>query len=83
MTLLKKIFLLIALVLTCAVALALHTLYFKPLSLNWFYQKSSILGVLKYPEFLSRLHLLDNYGLAFYRSKLRSEERRVGKECRL
>lgn len=60
---------LIALLVLAAV-FAAQTLYFRPASLNLLYLRSVLLRAVEMPEILSRLHLLDSYGLAFYRDDL-------------
>lgn len=56
--------------LVLAAVFAAQTLYFRPVNLNLLYLRSVLLRAVEMPEILSRLHLLDNYGLAFYRNDL-------------
>lgn len=66
----KRSFLFLLLILFVASLLIIHTLYFRPLNLSLLYLRSSVLQALDTPETLSRMRLLDNLGMAFYRSKL-------------
>lgn len=50
--------------------LGVHTWYFKPLRLGWFFERSFIQAVLENPEALSQLRVLEQYGITFHRDDL-------------
>src|ERR1044071_4517085 len=60
---------LLGLVLTCA-ALAVHTWYFKPLSIDWFYARVFLQFALQDPELLTQLRILEPAGIRSHNSKL-------------
>jgi uncharacterized protein (DUF885 family) len=51
-------------------ALALHTWYAKPLSIDWFYTRSFAKLVINEPELLTSLRLLEPYGIRGHNAKL-------------
>src|SRR5438309_11933287 len=92
-----------AIVLLAVIALAIfliNLIWFRPWSLNLFYEKVFAETVFSEPELLSQLGLVEQFGITGHNGKLndespahqqkvierwkkdRSEERRVGKECR-
>ncbi len=66
----KRISLSLLALLLLSLIFSVQTLYFKPLNLHLLYLRSVLVRAMDNPEILSRLRLLDNFGLAFYRSKL-------------
>lgn len=70
----KRIFkwfaLLFAGALVLAAALAAHTWYFKPVSLNWFYTRVFLQFALDSPELLTQLRLLEPMGIRSHNAKL-------------
>jgi uncharacterized protein (DUF885 family) len=61
--------LLLGLVLLAAAALA-HTWYFKPVSIDWFYNRIFIQFALENPELLTRLRILEPIGIRGHNGKL-------------
>ena len=51
-------------------ALAAHTWYFKPLSINWFYTRSFLRFALDNPELLTRLRILEPMGVRSHNARL-------------
>ena len=70
----KRIFkwlgLLLLLVLVTGGALAAHTWYFKPLSVNWFYSRVFLQFALDNPEMLTQMRLLEPIGIKGHNAKL-------------
>ena len=60
---------LLALVLVVA-ALGAHTLYAKPLSINWFYSRVFLQFALESPELLTQLGLVEQFGVRGHNAKL-------------
>lgn len=61
---------LILLLLLAAAALAAQTWWGQPLKLRWFYDRNFIQEIIRTPSVLSRLQVLDRYGLAWYSNRL-------------
>lgn len=59
----------LALVLVLAVLLVVHTIWFKPLKIEWFFERVFVEYALKDPELLSNLRILPGW-LDFYSDKL-------------
>ncbi len=70
----KRIFkwfgLLLLLLLVTGGALAAHTWYFKPLSVNWFYSRVFLQFALDNPEMLTQMRLLEPIGIKGHNAKL-------------
>jgi len=53
-----------------AVALALHTWYGKPLSIDWFYARAFLQQWLDQPEYLTHLRILEPWGIRGHNARL-------------
>jgi uncharacterized protein (DUF885 family) len=53
-----------------AAALLAHTWYFKPLSIDWFYDRVMLRAALDSPELLTWLRILEPYGLRAHNARL-------------
>jgi uncharacterized protein (DUF885 family) len=62
-TILKKIAQLFAALLIGAAALAAHTWFFKPISIDWFYSKLFFQFAIESPELLTQLRLFEQIGI--------------------
>lgn len=60
-------------VVVLAGALLAHTWYFKPLSINWFYNRTMIQFALDDPQTLSQLGILDSIGIRGHNAHLSDE----------
>jgi uncharacterized protein (DUF885 family) len=67
---LRKISLALTLLLAAGLALAAHTWFAKPLSIDWFYLRYLVQQGLKNPEQLTSLRMLESYGLRGHNAKL-------------
>lgn len=70
MKLLQKISLLLGILVAAGSALAVHTWFAKPLSINWFYMRYLVQQGLNNPEQLTSLRMLEPYGLRGHNAKL-------------
>lgn len=57
-------------ILLAGIGLAAHTWYLKPLKIEWLYERIFIQFALENPELLSRLRILEPFGLDFYQDDL-------------
>jgi uncharacterized protein (DUF885 family) len=70
MKLLRKFSLLLAILVAAGIALAAHTWFAKPLSINWFYLRYLVQQGMNNPEQLTSLRMLEPYGLRGHNAKL-------------
>jgi uncharacterized protein (DUF885 family) len=68
--LLRRLALALVVLVAVAAALALHTWYFRPLSIDWFYARSYWQTLLDSPETLTQLRLLEPYGIRAHNARL-------------
>jgi uncharacterized protein (DUF885 family) len=68
--LLKWLAVLLLVVLLVGTALAAHTWYAKPLSVNWFYTRVFLQFALDNPEMLTQMRLFDRFGIKGHNAKL-------------
>jgi uncharacterized protein (DUF885 family) len=66
----KSLGLFLAGVVLLAGALLAHTWYFKPLSINWFYNRTLAQSALDDPEMLTQLRLLEQIGIRAHNAQL-------------
>jgi uncharacterized protein (DUF885 family) len=70
MKLLRKFSSLLAILVAAGIALAAHTWFAKPLSINWFYLRYLVQQGMNNPEQLTSLRMLEPYGLRGHNAKL-------------
>jgi uncharacterized protein (DUF885 family) len=68
--LLKWFAILLLVLLLAGTALAAHTWYAKPLSINWFYGRVFLQFALENPEMLTQMRLFDRFGIKGHNAKL-------------
>lgn len=61
------------LVFCCSVFIVINALWFKPLSIDWYFERIFIWAAFDEPEMLSSLRMLEPYGITFHQDELNDE----------